>query len=293
VCTTCRSPKRTRSKANLEQATADPRIAIAPTSYWAAHLGQQVDVWTQQINRYLMWMEIAGQAPSTLDGEAERCRLEVLREAPSLEQLAQGQVECLEPLLAVARTRNHARSARLARPRGRRVWTLSLAGRRNARRVGRVGGRPQTLGDEMDMQFLYDEDRKLFHIGFSVDELRLDASYYDLLASECRIASFATIARGEIPVEHWVTLGRRFSNCAGRAAMMSWSGTMFEYLMPLLLMRAYQNSLLDMAARNAVLCRSITDASATCRGAFPKPLSPRSMRSAFINTKRLAFPLWA
>jgi cyclic beta-1,2-glucan synthetase len=108
------------------------------------------------------------------------------------------------------------------------------------------------LADGMNMRFLYDADRRLFPIGFNVETRRLDGSYYDLLASEARIASFVAIARGDVPAEHWLALGRTFGVVGGRRVLLSWSGTMFEYLMPLLIMRSFANSLLDEACRQAV-----------------------------------------
>jgi cyclic beta-1,2-glucan synthetase len=105
----------------------------------------------------------------------------------------------------------------------------------------------------MDFSFLYDAERKLYPIGFNVEEMRLDTSYYDLLASECRLASFITVARGDVPVEHWLTLGRRFGKAPdGTPVLLSWSGTMFEYLMPLIFTPNFENSLLDYACKQAV-----------------------------------------
>jgi len=108
------------------------------------------------------------------------------------------------------------------------------------------------LADAIDMRFLYDPVRRLFAIGFNVDEQRLDNAFYDLLASEARLASFISVARGEVPDEHWLALGRPFGMVGRHRVLLSWSGTMFEYLMPLLLQRAFDNSLLDYAAREAV-----------------------------------------
>ena len=102
------------------------------------------------------------------------------------------------------------------------------------------------------MRFLYDAERRLFAVGFNVETRRLDGSYYDLLASESRTASFVAIARGEVPVEHWQALERNFGVYEGRRVLLSWSGTMFEYLMPLLIMRSFTNSLLDDGCRQAV-----------------------------------------
>ncbi len=77
-------------------------------------------------------------------------------------------------------------------------------------------------------------------------------SHYDLLASECRLASLVAIAKGDVPVEHWFALGRPRVSLPGGAVLLSWSGTMFEYLMPLLFTRTFANSLLDQACRDAV-----------------------------------------
>lgn len=111
----------------------------------------------------------------------------------------------------------------------------------------------ERLGAEMNFKPLYNERRQLFCIGINVDENRADTAFYETLASECRLASFATIARGEIPVEHWLKLRRVFAGAPGQSpVLLSWSGTMFEYLMPLLLTPAYDNSLLQYACREAV-----------------------------------------
>jgi cellobiose phosphorylase len=104
----------------------------------------------------------------------------------------------------------------------------------------------------MDYRFLFHPERKLFGIGFNVSEHRLDASYYDLLASEARLASFLAISYGQIPQEHWFNLGRMVTLADGEPALLSWSGSMFEYLMPMLLMPSYRASLLDSSCHAAV-----------------------------------------
>ncbi len=99
--------------------------------------------------------------------------------------------------------------------------------------------------EAMDFRFLYDDRRRLFVIGYNLAEHRLDGSYYDLLASESRLGSFLAIAKGDVPQEHWFHLGRSLTAAGGGAALVSWSGTMFEYLMPLIWMRRYPETLLD------------------------------------------------
>ena len=101
------------------------------------------------------------------------------------------------------------------------------------------------LVDEMDFSFLYMEKRGLFSIGYNVDRAQLDKSSYDLLASEARIASLIAIAKGDVPSEHWFRLGRRLTSLNRNEFLLSWGGTAFEYLMPLLFMRAYPHTLLS------------------------------------------------
>ncbi|MCW5558524.1 MAG: cyclic beta 1-2 glucan synthetase, partial [Verrucomicrobiae bacterium] len=105
---------------------------------------------------------------------------------------------------------------------------------------------------EADYRFLYDPDRELFTIGYNVSDRRHDASFYDLLASESRLASFVAIAQGQIPQEHWFALGRLLGDVNGEPALISWSGSMFEYMMPLLVMPTYENTLLDRTCRTVV-----------------------------------------
>lgn len=99
---------------------------------------------------------------------------------------------------------------------------------------------------------LFDETRKLFSIGYRVAESVLDKSYYDLLASEARQASFIAIAKGDVHHNHWFKLGRSMTLTKGKRSLVSWSGTMFEFLMPLLVMRNYEATLLDETYRSVV-----------------------------------------
>jgi cyclic beta-1,2-glucan synthetase len=104
----------------------------------------------------------------------------------------------------------------------------------------------------MDFRFLFDEQRELFTIGFHYGTRTIDSSFYDLLASESRLASFVAIAKGDAPAEHWFRLGRTLTHAAGETALISWSGSMFEYLMPGLVMRSFPATLLDLTFGGAV-----------------------------------------
>jgi cyclic beta-1,2-glucan synthetase len=104
--------------------------------------------------------------------------------------------------------------------------------------------RCDALFQAMDFSFLFDSQRQVFHIGYNVTTNSLDLNYYDLLASEARLASLVAIAKGEVPQKHWLHLSRPFTRIGGRQVLISWSATMFEYWMPRLLVRTEPGSLL-------------------------------------------------
>ncbi|HZK33951.1 MAG TPA: glucoamylase family protein [Bacillota bacterium] len=106
--------------------------------------------------------------------------------------------------------------------------------------------------ENTDFKLLYDEKRELFTIGFNAEEGHATRSYYDLLASEARQASFIAIAKGDVPQKHWFQLGRSLTLLGDLRVLISWSGTMFEYLMPFLIMRSYEYTLLDETYMAAV-----------------------------------------
>jgi cellobiose phosphorylase len=108
----------------------------------------------------------------------------------------------------------------------------------------------------IDYDFLYDETRRLLAIGYNISENRRDASYYDLLASEARLSNFVAIAQGQLPQESWFALGRLLTVAGGEPVLLSWSGSMFEYLMPLLVMPTYEQTLLNETYM-AVVARQI------------------------------------
>ncbi|MFN2431957.1 MAG: glucoamylase family protein, partial [Gemmatimonadota bacterium] len=145
------------------------------------------------------------------------------------------------------------------------AWASELAAalpraRTEAERVlselAETAARFEELAGEMQFGFLYDARRHLFHIGFNVSAGEPDANYYDLLASEARLASFVAIAKGDVPPEHWLHLGRPFARVNGQRTLLSWGGTMFEYLMPPLLMRVPPDSLLAESCRSAIALQS-------------------------------------
>lgn len=108
------------------------------------------------------------------------------------------------------------------------------------------------MADNTEFKMLYNKKRQLFSIGYNVEKDTLDNCFYDLLASEARQASFLAIAKGDIDQEHWFKLGRAMTSIGKSKGLVSWSGTMFEYFMPLIIMRNYSNTLLDETYRTVV-----------------------------------------
>ncbi len=123
-----------------------------------------------------------------------------------------------------------------------------------AARLSELARRAVAFADGMEFGFLYDRERHLFAIGHRADAegLRLDPFFYDLLASEARLASFVAITKGDVPDTHWFHLGRLLTSVDGSPTLLSWSASLFEYLMPLLVMKTYPGTLLDESCSRAV-----------------------------------------
>lgn len=131
---------------------------------------------------------------------------------------------------------------------------IALATRRAIERIAEIEHLARQVSEfsYMEYDFLYDKASRLLAIGYNVNELRRDVSYYDLLASEARLTNFVAIAQGQVPQESWFALGRQLTVVGGEPILLSWSGSMFEYLMPLLVMPTFDNTLLDQTYKAAV-----------------------------------------
>ena len=172
-------------------------------------------------------------------------------EIPTLRQLANLEVDLLPAMEArLGLEVTPQESARFDKVRRLISKTSQRAGTRIAA-IDRLARQAGELA-RMEYDFLFDKARHLLAIGYNLGERRLDSSYYDLLASEARFSSFVAIAQGELPQESWFALGRLLTTVGGEPILLSWSGSMFEYLMPLLVMPTYENTLLDQTCKTAV-----------------------------------------
>jgi cyclic beta-1,2-glucan synthetase len=250
-----RTENRTRL---LSEQVSGSSVEQGNVTYWAGQVQHQLASWLSIADRYLLWIEILAEKTEEevvgLDPDALPAFRQAIHHAPSLKDLANGNIACLTSLQAIREKTSadeHALLDWIERVRvafDRAKW---LAGEMLAltEQLTRACGE---LSESINMRFLYNADRRLFSIGFNVSEGRLDRAFYDLLASEARLGSFVAIARGDIPAEHWFAMSRPYGAIGRRRALLSWTGTMFEYLMPLLFQRSYGNALLDKAIREAV-----------------------------------------
>lgn len=230
--------------------------------YWFKHLEEELIGWQNLSKRYYGWIEILKELKpeelAEIGPQAEEWRTYIFMEPVSLKMLASTKMpKTLETFLEALKEKGKEspKCKRLHKRLEESVHNAQwLAGEKMAI-VNEIIMDINSLCDGLNMRFLYNEDRKLFSIGYHVDDCRLDNSYYDLLASEARISSFVAIAKDDVPLEHWWALGRPYGYLYGRHVLMSWGGTMFEYLMPLLFKNVYPDSLITKACQDAVACQ--------------------------------------
>ncbi len=234
---------------SVEKVTGHLDLVLADTSHsdvqwWTQALTRQCRGAIEELTLLAPWLALPA-APGRLHDVLLEAEIPTLRELATLD---------LPWLSAI-----EEKTAAEATPE-ERLWLdelqrqLATASSRASKRIAGIEHLAQQAGAlaVMDYDFLYDKARHLLAIGYNVDERRRDTSYYDLLASEARLSSFVGIAQGQLPQESWFALGRLLTNTAGKTTLLSWSGSMFEYLMPMLVMPTYENTLLDQTCKAAV-----------------------------------------
>jgi cyclic beta-1,2-glucan synthetase len=239
------------------QSTAKWRETGDERAYWISRLAGEVSAWIEIVHRYLPWMETLTHPPDSLlrslGPDAVKLRGRALAVAPSLFRLAHDSPSPIDGLLAFRdRLELEPQVAAWLDQLAAEYGTAQSAARETVARMQQLSDSAESLAKGINMRFLYDAGRHLFAVGYAVGGPLEFTSHYDLLASEARLASLVAIAKGDVPVEHWLALGRPLVSTAQGQVLLSWSGTMFEFLMPLLFTRTFTNSLLDHACREAV-----------------------------------------
>jgi cyclic beta-1,2-glucan synthetase len=227
----CKTLLQQVATASSELASASGSNAGEELKWWSHAIEQQCRSLLQDLNELAFSAEFDGSGFDNV---------------PTLSQVAQSEST---PLFA--KDSGDGNAATL----GGAVGTAPEIAAKRISALRQLAIRCRELAD-IDYSFLYDKNRHLLSIGYDVANRRLDSGFYDLLASEARLASFIAIAQDKLPQEHWFSLGRSLTNAGGGMALLSWSGSMFEYLMPLLVMPTYEHTLLD-ETYHAVVRRQI------------------------------------
>ena len=241
----------------------------AEVSWWAQAFERQCRDFLDSLLFLAPWCQLSPPGDSVWQHESVdqlkrlgelRLALEELDEIPTLRQVA-----TLNPVvLSIIRDiLAHPDEQNSNNASADQAWLTQLqqtiidASRRAGGRLTEIEGlaaRCQDMAD-FDYDFLYDKSRRLLSIGYDVAEHRADPGFYDLLASEARLGSFVAIAQGKLPQEHWFGMGRLLTASGGGYPLLSWGGSMFEYLMPLVVMPTFEHTLLDRTYHAVVKCQ--------------------------------------
>jgi cyclic beta-1,2-glucan synthetase len=243
----------------------EPR-RIAELREWIRRLIHQLESMRRDADLLLPWLDALRRLPDSLRAGGctrpdvslflERLRRTLRADVAlgDIERLCEATRKDIERLVPPAEIAAAAASVEIA-------WIarlgVSLAACREVaaerlRDLAENAARAERLVGDMDFAIVYDRRCHLFYLGFHVTADAMDEHHYDLLASEARLASFVAIAKGDVPVEHWIHLGRPVGRVAGRLALLSWSATMFEYLMPSLVLHEGRRTLLGTSCATAV-----------------------------------------
>ncbi|MEP6926364.1 MAG: glucoamylase family protein [Ginsengibacter sp.] len=212
---------------------------------WVQKLGQQINYIRNDLVTLAPWLMLT--PPSSKLNEVAA----YISQIPTLSELAKLEMELSSSIRALYVEDNTPRE---------NEWIyefttyISNGSRRAKERILILEGLARQCMDfsNIDYDFLYDRSQHLLAIGYNVDEQRRDNSFYDLLASEARLTTFTAIAQGKLPQESWFALGRQLINTGSMPILLSWSGSMFEYLMPMLVMPDYENTLLGQTYKAVV-----------------------------------------
>ena len=219
-------------------------VTFKELRWWVSALRHQVDCCHRDAESLAPWGRLLPELRQTIGTSEDWAAVfKLLQEVPTLADVPQ---LCDKVLVQLSAFQDHD-SPQLAEVSAKLTTALEQAASGSndlLSRLSRLARTCDQIIDEMDFSFLFDIERKLFTIGYNATASRADDSYYDLLASEARLASFVGIAKGDVPQQHWFRMGRALTKVDGGRALLSWTGTMFEYLMPLLVMRNYRETLL-------------------------------------------------
>ena len=212
---------------------------------WAQKITQQITTIKNEINALVPWLFLR-EAPAKFE-----LLITELPAIPTINQLASIEKILLHKIISSYAPENTMEENEWLHLFRAGITEASRRGKQMRLTLDQLAMKCNSLS-EIEYDFLYDRHQHLLTIGYNAEEHRRDNSYYDLLASEARLTTFVAIAQGKLPQESWFSLGRQLTNLGSSPILLSWSGSMFEYLMPLLVMPNYDNTLLDQTCRAVV-----------------------------------------
>jgi cyclic beta-1,2-glucan synthetase len=232
----------------LEEKVADSELP-QEIRWWVSEFSVRVGSLIRMVANLAPWLAPEFESVWNLLDRAAKPDLRYLT-IESAPLVLESLEEKLETLSSSSALNDEARAAlphlRVAIARSHEIYA------RIAARLSDLAAEAAALADAMDFGFLYNSKKKMVSIGYDGDEKAVSKYHYDLMASEARAAVFCAIAKNEMPQEAWFQLDRTHTNCQREDVLVSWTGTMFEYLMPSLWMRSYPNTMLEHSARAAV-----------------------------------------
>lgn len=236
----------------LSGTAAMPTTALGEVHVWLERFGHQLHALRREIDGFLPWLFIAMNPPAAHE-ELARQVVRILSPSTSMQVTTDGARRCSAMIEAAL---SGADRDKTADPWLRELQTGIADGvaRQEAMRTELLvlAERAEKSASAMDFSLLYNPETRLFRIGYNVSAGQMDSNHYDLLASEARLASFFAIAKHDVPVEHWFFLGRPVTRLSGKPSLLSWNGSMFEYLMPPLLLPGRRDTLLGESGSAAV-----------------------------------------
>ncbi len=233
----------------LDDGKGDLELAVLrDVRIWLDRVHHQIDEMRREVDTYAPWARLWTSAPESMGLVAHEFEHLLALSLP-LALTASRIVEVREKLAALEQCEANT------------PWCerLAVALDDGERAISRLrselisqAAEADSIALAIDFRWLYDTQTRLFHIGYNVSADQIDSHHYDLLASEARIASFVAIAKGDLPLEHWFHLGRGLTVAGGRLCLVSWGGSLFEYLMPALLFRSERGTLLAQSECAAI-----------------------------------------
>jgi len=220
------------------------------TRIWLERCEHHLQMMRADIDALLPWLALVEGSPPGLERLAHRVGEELGPNRPL--RGVNKRVAALRDELATARASADTEGAAWLDRLDAALVAGGAAQDDLARDLDLLAARAGAAADSMDFAMLYDHERRIFNIGYDLNTGQLDLHHYDLLLSEARLASYFAIARREVPAEHWFHLGRPVSGNAGELTALSWNGSMFEFLMPALVLGTQEGRLIGRSERAAV-----------------------------------------